>query len=133
MSKEKYQTRLASDDAERVEQYREKSNLSTSEAVRRLVRLGLEDHNSNKPREVSTTDQMLLSTASNLAAFAIIAALLAFTTSALPGEPMFSALAAGVVGGAAAALAMVMFVEFRYRPFRGLQKANTTGKSEVKN
>lgn len=42
MAKEQYQTRLDSDVAERVEQYRENHDLTSAEAVRRLVAAGLE-------------------------------------------------------------------------------------------
>jgi len=42
MGKSKYQTRLDPDDAERVDEYVAEHDLSESEAVRRLVRAGLE-------------------------------------------------------------------------------------------
>jgi len=42
MPREKYQTRLDADDARKVEWYRGKRDISESEAVRRLIRKGLE-------------------------------------------------------------------------------------------
>lgn len=42
MGNPKYQTRLPADDAERVDDYVENHDVSESEAIRRLIRAGLE-------------------------------------------------------------------------------------------
>jgi hypothetical protein len=41
MPQDRYQTRLPTDDAERVDDYAENHDISESEAVRRLIRAGL--------------------------------------------------------------------------------------------
>ena len=42
MAREKYQTRLPADMAEKVDEYRDKNDISQAEAVRRLIQSGLE-------------------------------------------------------------------------------------------
>jgi hypothetical protein len=42
MPQDRYQTRLPADDAERVDDYVENRDISQAEAVRRLIRAGLE-------------------------------------------------------------------------------------------
>jgi len=42
MGNPKYQTRLPTDDAERLDEYADEHDISEAEAVRRLIRLGLE-------------------------------------------------------------------------------------------
>ena len=55
MSKEQFQTRLDSDMAERVEKYRDEHELTSAEAVRRLVAAGIEDE-SEPTREQIAAD-----------------------------------------------------------------------------
>jgi hypothetical protein len=58
VSRKKYQTRLASDRAEQVDEYMAEHDISQSEAVRRLVEAGLEverdDGEITDTREMST-------------------------------------------------------------------------------
>lgn len=42
MAREKYQTRLPADTAEKVDEYRDEADISQAEAVRRLIEAGLE-------------------------------------------------------------------------------------------
>lgn len=42
MAQDRFQTRLPADDAERVEKYRSSNEISQAEAVRRLIRAGLD-------------------------------------------------------------------------------------------
>ena len=42
MAQDRFQTRLPADDADRVEEYRAANEISQAEAVRRLIRAGLE-------------------------------------------------------------------------------------------
>jgi len=59
MSKEQFQTRLDSDMAERVEEYRDEHELTSAEAVRRLVAAGIEDE-SEPTREQIAADLELI-------------------------------------------------------------------------
>lgn len=54
MGKTKYQTRLDPDDAERVDEYVAEHDLSESEAVRRLVRAGLEAEADDEADDMAT-------------------------------------------------------------------------------
>jgi hypothetical protein len=45
MAREKYQTRLPADMAEKVDEYKDENDISQAEAVRRLVESGLEAQN----------------------------------------------------------------------------------------
>ena len=42
MAREKYQTRLAADMAEKVDEYKDELDISQAEAIRRLIEAGLE-------------------------------------------------------------------------------------------
>jgi len=59
MSKEQFQTRLDSDMAERVEKYRDEHELTSAEAVRRLVAAGIKDE-SEPTREQIAADLELI-------------------------------------------------------------------------
>lgn len=51
MAKERYQTRLPADKAEELEQFKNDRDISTAEAVRRLVDRGLEQTGEGQPAE----------------------------------------------------------------------------------
>lgn len=92
---------------------------SKSEAVRAALRLGLDDYESDDEPQRSATDELLLSTASNLATITIVVALLgAAQLIALP--------AAGLIGGASLVAGGFFVAEVARRPVRRLVAALRT-------
>jgi Arc/MetJ-type ribon-helix-helix transcriptional regulator len=99
---------------ERFEEFRETEGFeSKSEAVRAALRLGLDDYESNDGPDRSATDELLLSTASNLATIAIVVALVA-------AAGLLSPAAGALIGGVSLLSALMLIGEVRYRAVRTL-------------
>lgn len=96
---------------ERFEEFRECEGFeSKSEAVRAAMRIGLDEYHSDGR---SALDELLLSTASNLATIAIVVALVAAAGLLTPAT-------AGIVGGLSLLGAVALIAEVRYRALRSL-------------
>jgi len=105
---------------ERFEEFRETEGFeSKSEAVRAALRLGLDDYESDDGPDRSATDELLLSTASNLATIAIVVALVA-------AAGLLSPAAGGLVGGVSLVSALVLIGEVRYQAVRTLGPLGAT-------
>lgn len=87
MPRDRYQTRLPTDDADRLDDYADHHDISESEAVRRLIRAGLEAESKDDDDrgEVQRAAQVatLVSTVL-LAIFAFVGVLILSVTGVLP-------------------------------------------------
>jgi len=92
----------------RYEEYRDSNDMTDAEALRNLIRKGLDDE-----PEISKWDDWMLTTASNLAAIALLVGLLVF-----PG--VVAPTAAAFVGGVTLAVAAALLVETHFRVVRQL-------------
>jgi Arc/MetJ-type ribon-helix-helix transcriptional regulator len=99
---------------DRFEEFRDVEGFeSKSEAVRAALRLGLDDYESDDGPDRSATDELLLSTASNLATIAIVVALVA-------AAGLLSPAAGALIGGVSLLSALMLIGEVRYRAVRTL-------------
>ena len=102
------------------EDYRDEMEMNNSEALRELVRTGLADYKSDDEPESSKWDDVLLSTASNLATITVVVAVLgAFA--------VFPTQAAVALGAVSIALSCLLVAEVKLRIVRSPRETTTPG------
>jgi hypothetical protein len=109
-------TRLSGELDRRYEEYRDKYDMTDAEALRSLLRGGLDEHESDDKPQRSATDELLLSTASNLATITVVIALLGAAELVAPA-------AAALVGTVSLVVAAIFVAEVSRRPVRRLAAA----------
>lgn len=102
--KRQVQTRVASDTKEKLEEYRENQNLSQADALRRLIRDGLDhteperDDKADDEADIMQTVQIIGGAVIGIAAIGIMLSELDATVAATGGLAFVGAVVGGAVG-----------------------------------